>query len=198
MSRTRSYFRAWGPTPTPRARATNRARGVGLGLGTTAALLVFTLFSRASAPPVSREALDVTFDAGIRRLVIEWDAADQRPADRAPPGAVRLHVPDLSGVRLDPAVALRQQCCEPGGDGRRGHDRWREGRPRALARQPAGAGLRHGAERRPRRARRPGRPARARSSGRSTAWSATWPRSTAWRILARAPRRSTSCGSARR
>ena len=48
----------------------------------TAALLVFTLFSRASAPPVSREALDVTFDAGIRRLVIEWDGADERPADQ--------------------------------------------------------------------------------------------------------------------
>jgi hypothetical protein len=52
----------------------------GLALGTTAALLVLTLFSRASAPPVSREALEVTFDAGIRRLVIEWDAADPRPA----------------------------------------------------------------------------------------------------------------------
>jgi hypothetical protein len=51
-----------------------------LALSTAAALLALTLFSRASAPAVSREALDVTFDAGIRRLVIEWDAADPRPA----------------------------------------------------------------------------------------------------------------------
>ena len=46
----------------------------------TGGLLAVTMFSRASAPAVSREALDVTFDAGIRRLVIEWDGADPRPA----------------------------------------------------------------------------------------------------------------------
>jgi len=51
-----------------------------LALVTTAALFGLTLFSRASAPAVSREALDVTFDAGIRRLVIEWDGADPRSA----------------------------------------------------------------------------------------------------------------------
>ena len=51
----------------------------GLATGVAAALLVASLLSRASVAPMSREALDVSFDAGIRHLVIEWDAADPRP-----------------------------------------------------------------------------------------------------------------------
>jgi len=45
-----------------------------------AMVLVATLWTRASAPPVTRERLSSTFDAGIRNLVIEWDGGDVRPA----------------------------------------------------------------------------------------------------------------------
>ena len=41
-------------------------------------LLNPTSWCRSAAPP-SREALDVGFDQGLRRLVIEWDATDPRP-----------------------------------------------------------------------------------------------------------------------
>ncbi|HEX7139472.1 MAG TPA: hypothetical protein VF219_16585, partial [Vicinamibacterales bacterium] len=41
-------------------------------------LLVMTLWRQASTPPVSRESLSSSFDAGVRSLVIEWDAADHR------------------------------------------------------------------------------------------------------------------------
>jgi hypothetical protein len=51
----------------------------GLAAGVASALLVACLWSRASVAPVSREALDVTFDTCVRHLVIEWDAADPRP-----------------------------------------------------------------------------------------------------------------------
>src|SRR5262245_1506378 len=51
-----------------------------LAFGVAAPMLALTLFPRASVPALTREALDVSFDAGIRRLVIEWDSADPRPA----------------------------------------------------------------------------------------------------------------------
>jgi hypothetical protein len=47
---------------------------------TCVALGATTLWPRASAPAVTRRTLDSGFDAGIRNLVIEWDAADVRPA----------------------------------------------------------------------------------------------------------------------
>jgi hypothetical protein len=58
---------------------TRIVRLAGVAVSVAAALFVVTLFSRGSVAPVSREALDVSFDAGLRHLVIEWDAADPRP-----------------------------------------------------------------------------------------------------------------------
>jgi hypothetical protein len=52
----------------------------GLAAIVAAALLVAALRPRASVAPVSRETLDVSFDASLRHLVIAWDAADPRPA----------------------------------------------------------------------------------------------------------------------
>ena len=74
--------------------------------------------------------------------------ADPRPEAERRRGAVRFHVPDLPTLGVDSAVAVRQQSRHAGGRRRRGHDRRRQGRPRAVARQPARAGVRHGAERR--------------------------------------------------
>src|SRR5262249_22448790 len=41
-------------------------------------LAAVSRWARASVEPVSREALAERFDAGIRDLVMEWDAADPR------------------------------------------------------------------------------------------------------------------------
>ena len=51
----------------------------GLALAITAAVMVMSLWTRASVAPVSREALASGFDVGIRHLVFEWDANDPRP-----------------------------------------------------------------------------------------------------------------------
>lgn len=39
-----------------------------------------SLWTRASVPPVSREALRASFDADMRHIVYEWDPNDRRPA----------------------------------------------------------------------------------------------------------------------
>ena len=64
---------------------------------------------------------------------------------RSADAAVRLHLPDLRQLGLDPAVAVRQQPRDAGRRRRRRHDRRREGRPRPVARTVGRAGLRHGA-----------------------------------------------------
>ena len=156
---------------------------IALALSVTA-LLVTSLGTRASVAPVSREALAARFDSDMRHVVDEWDPNDPRPRGRAPEGVVRFHVRDLRSVSVDPAVPLRRQSGDPGRRGRRRHDRRREGRTRAVARQRAGSGIRDGAER--------GRatPARRalRSAGPSIASSATRRKSTASRTSARAPK----------
>jgi hypothetical protein len=43
------------------------------------ALMAVSRWTRASVEPLSRGALASDFDAGLRNLVIEWDAADPRP-----------------------------------------------------------------------------------------------------------------------
>jgi mono/diheme cytochrome c family protein len=53
-------------------------RIAGLTLTTTAALLGFSLWTRASVPALSHDALASSFDAGIRNLVVQWDPADSR------------------------------------------------------------------------------------------------------------------------
>ena len=76
---------------------------------------------------------------GIRR--------DPRSEAERRTGALRLRVRDLRGLGVDSAVALRQQRRHAGRRRRRRHDRRRQGRAGAVARQPARAGVRHGAER---------------------------------------------------
>jgi hypothetical protein len=51
------------------------------GAGVIVAMLAMSLWTRASAPPATREALAAHFDSGVRNLVLEWDQADPRPAD---------------------------------------------------------------------------------------------------------------------
>src|SRR6185436_2352768 len=51
--------------------------GCALSLG--AALLLMPFLTRASVAPLTHDALAAGFDAGIRNLVIEWDAQDPRP-----------------------------------------------------------------------------------------------------------------------
>jgi hypothetical protein len=52
---------------------------IGLSLTAATGLLVTALWTRASVAPVTRDALEATFDVGIRNLVIEWDGNDPRP-----------------------------------------------------------------------------------------------------------------------
>jgi hypothetical protein len=52
---------------------------VGLLIATAAALFALSLWTRASAPAVSPEALASAFDSGIHNLIVEWDPADPRP-----------------------------------------------------------------------------------------------------------------------
>jgi len=56
-----------------------KTRLISLSVAAAAGLLVTALWTRASIPHVSREALRSSFDSGIRNLVIEWDSGDTRP-----------------------------------------------------------------------------------------------------------------------
>ena len=112
-----------------------------------AASMLVSRGSRAAGPRRdARGALRRRSSPTPADLVYRWDPADLAPAARTPARLVRLHVPDLRQLGLDPAVAVRQQSRDPGGHRRRRHDRRPEGRPRAVARPLDRAGLRHGAE----------------------------------------------------
>jgi hypothetical protein len=50
-----------------------------LGVAVLAGLLLAPLWTRASAPHVSREALASSFDTDMRHVVYEWDPGDPRP-----------------------------------------------------------------------------------------------------------------------
>lgn len=58
---------------------TRRIHIATFALAVTAGLVVASPWTRASVPAVTRAGLDAGFDAGIRNLVIEWDASDPRP-----------------------------------------------------------------------------------------------------------------------
>jgi hypothetical protein len=49
------------------------------GVMVMALLLAATLKTRAATPALSTRTLEVSFNSGIRNLVVEWDPADQRP-----------------------------------------------------------------------------------------------------------------------
>ena len=127
----------------------------------------------------------------MRNVVYAWDPADPRPASRAPPGAVRLRVPDLRRSAWIPQSLFDSNLVTQAVVGdvdtivgeKVGLVLWRD--------NTRGAGVRHGAERR--RADRG-----SRCGGRSTASSATPRKSTASPISAPARRCSTISGLARR
>jgi mono/diheme cytochrome c family protein len=56
-------------------------RWTGLALTVTGALFVASLWTRASVAPMTRETLAASFDADLRRVVLEWDPNDPRPLD---------------------------------------------------------------------------------------------------------------------
>jgi mono/diheme cytochrome c family protein len=67
------------PVTTMNARA--RETGLVTGLLAVAGVLLATSFwTRASVAPMTREALAASFESDLRRVVLEWDPSDPRPA----------------------------------------------------------------------------------------------------------------------
>ena len=77
----------------------------------------------------------------IRDLVYRWDPADRRPPSERRRALFDFMYQTYDSLSVDPAVAVRRQPGDAGGRRRRRHDRRREGRPRAVARQRARAGV---------------------------------------------------------